>query len=61
MPFPMNQLAARFGRSRSTLFTIRASAEERLRQALTTNPPAAPAPRQRRSPEAMHHPSAEAA
>lgn len=31
---PMNQLAAQFGRSRSTLFTIRASAEERLRRAL---------------------------
>jgi hypothetical protein len=59
---PMNQLAARFGRSRSTLFTIRASAEERLRQALTTNPPpATPVPRQRQSPEAMHHPSAKAA
>lgn len=40
---PMNQLVGRFGRSRSTLFTIRASAEERLRQALTTTPqPVAP-------------------
>jgi hypothetical protein len=40
---PMNQLAVRFGRSRSTLFTIRASAEERLRRALTAGPvPAAP-------------------
>lgn len=32
---PMHQLAAQFGRSRSTLFTIRASAEDRLRRALT--------------------------
>lgn len=39
---PMNQLAARFGRSRSTLFTIRASAEERLRRALTTAGPPHP-------------------
>jgi hypothetical protein len=38
---PMNQLVSRFGRSRSTLFTIRASAEARLRQALTANPAAA--------------------
>lgn len=50
---PMNQLAARFGRSRSTLFTIRASAEERLRRALhpgRATPPTRP-PRPRRSPE----------
>lgn len=41
---PMEQLTTRFGRSRSTLFTIRASAEERLRRALTTGP-APPHPR----------------
>lgn len=32
---PMHQLTARFGRSRSTLFAIRAAAEQRLRHALT--------------------------
>jgi hypothetical protein len=55
---PMNQLAARFGRSRSTLFTIRASAEERLRRALTGSP-ASPAalPRPRRSPETVRTPA----
>ncbi|HEY8474803.1 MAG TPA: hypothetical protein VIL37_19565 [Natronosporangium sp.] len=72
---PMNQLAARFGRSRSTLFTIRASAEQRLRQALTAGPPAAgppaggpransPArriPRQRRGPRMIHQPATTAA
>lgn len=51
---PMSQLVSRFGRSRSTLFTIRASAEERLRRALTTGP--AP-PRPRRSPEAGRQPA----
>ncbi|QSB14908.1 hypothetical protein JQS43_00480 [Natronosporangium hydrolyticum] len=35
---PMNQLVSRFGRSRSTLFAIRASAEARLRHALTGAP-----------------------
>jgi hypothetical protein len=69
---PMNQLASRFGRSRSTLFTIRASAEERLRQALRTTTPAATAPipaatgtrtvpRPRRSLEPMRHPPTKAA
>lgn len=51
---PMNQLVDRFGRSRSTLFTIRAGAEERLRRALTTGP--AP-PRPRSSPEASRPPA----
>jgi hypothetical protein len=32
---PMNQLAHRLGRSRSTLFSIRSAAEQRLRHALT--------------------------
>ncbi|MPZ27292.1 MAG: hypothetical protein GEV12_13000 [Micromonosporaceae bacterium] len=40
---PMSQLVNRFGRSRSTLFTIRASAEERLRRALTASPVSPPA------------------
>jgi hypothetical protein len=66
---PMNQLASRFGRSRSTLFTIRASAEQRLRQALTAAQPA-PAvatvtrpvvPRPRRPLDPVLHPSAKAA
>lgn len=35
---PMNQLVTRFGRSRSTLFAIRASAEQRLRHALSSGP-----------------------
>jgi hypothetical protein len=49
---PMNQLAAKFGRSRSTLFTIRASAEQRLRHALTASSPPIPhIPRPRQSPE----------
>jgi hypothetical protein len=48
----MNQLAAKFGRSRSTLFTIRASAEQRLRHALTASSPPIPhIPRPRQSPE----------
>lgn len=62
---PMNQLAARFGRSRSTLFTIRASAEQRLRQALTTGTAAsatvAHVPRQRRAPRVTHQPATKAA
>jgi hypothetical protein len=45
---PMNQLVARFGRSRSTLFTIRSSAEERLRRALTGGHAAPSPPRPRR-------------
>jgi hypothetical protein len=54
---PMNQLAVRFGRSRSTLFTIRASAEERLRRALTAGPAGPPPPpRPRRSPETARRP-----
>ena len=59
---PMNQLATRFGRSRSTLFTIRASAEERLRRALTTGPaptaPPKPAPRPRAATRSLSPPSA---
>jgi hypothetical protein len=54
---PMNQLAARFGRSRSTLFTIRASAEERLRRALTGSPASPALPRPRRSPETVRTPA----
>lgn len=35
---PINILAQRYGRSRSSLFQIRAAAEQRLRQALTSDP-----------------------
>ena len=38
---PMSQLVTRFGRSRSTLFMLRASAEHRLRDALTAHRPEA--------------------
>ena len=55
---PMNQLATRFGRSRSTLFTIRASAEERLRKALTAGPAPSAPPRPRRSREVVRQPTA---
>lgn len=53
---PMNQLASVFGRSRSTLFMIRSSAEKRLRRALTATH--APVPHPRRSPEPIHPHSA---
>lgn len=47
---PIEQLAARFGRSRSTLFALRAKAQSRLRDALRPAPRARPASDERDRP-----------